>query len=281
MKKLAAYIDVSGQPDVDDFVAVSGVWCERKCIKNAGVFLQRLRDLNRCQNSIHFCELAELKSCGGKAHLGLDWIRAALDDSELRLRVRTLLVDCRSFEMHWYGNSRERAINKLVKTYMLGSLALYCDSTDEIDLVIAVDGHKACFKVNTGLIDYLRREIRYASRIRGPQPNVKAIQVKAISRKPLNVRGTARRRQDLVALADVVAGAVRLHAEGLGHLDRRSAKRIIAEKLHKGIRRYSKIPIAQRPVEVMMYTPPNVFETLVPVETSIRVRRYQRGLSMN
>jgi len=214
---------------------------------------------------MHYSELGQLKTCGGKAQLALDWVRTLLDDPTFEVRVRTLLVDCREFEMKWYGNSRDTAINRQVKTYILGSLALYCDPDESVDLRINIDGHSTAFKTGSGLIDYLADAIDYASRRRSQQPNVQSVKVRAIPRKPLSPRGPGRRRQDLIALADTVAGAIRLHSAGCGGLSPHSAKRIVAEKLDKGMRRYESIPVMQRPVETVLYTPPGDFESIVPL----------------
>ncbi len=273
-RRLVAFIDTSGQPDVDEVATVTSVWCEENEIERLGTMLQHIRDMHRWQNSIRFSELGKLVGySGGKAHVSLDWLNTVLYVPNFTVRVHTLAIKREKFDMQYYGNSRSKALNRLTKTNVLAMLPKLCCPGEPIAVKIYLDGHSADYAEGTGLPDYLRDTLEFNCERRSCQPQLLEIGVEPFPRSPLMPRGEKRCCQDMIALADLVAGVSRFL---LAPQSTESVKARLANIMNDGIAAMQEIPVSARPLRLVEYDPPTRFMEYVVCST-----KYKNGVNDN
>lgn len=251
VKQYGVAIDTSGQPGVKKAFCVGCVWFAPQDLLAIGAQLQTIRDVHGCESPIHFCDLGKK---GRKESVARDWIRLALKSPSFPVRGRILAVPNSGFDLSYYG-TRERALNRVLKTCVLSTLATIESPTSVVETSFFVDGSDESDPLVAGQCDYIKNFVGYASDRRRTIPMVARVDTEVVTKKPLGPRGTElRATQDLVALVDILVGCARVFIDPLS-ID--SMKMVMLEILKKRRDLAAKSGINESPIEVNVYEFPS------------------------
>lgn len=204
-KSVNVYIDTSGIMGRDSRCVVAAVCVEQDQRSLLGTQLQLLRDQFGCNTPLRFSDLSGDRSAATLTANA--WLNALLRSEVFAATAMVYSFDASTFSLSHYGDNCDIAVNKWTLANVRSLLTRVKSKT--VNLQVCVDGPERGFNPNNGLISYLRRELPASSFRSSYQPRLLEFGVQGIPKKPLAPVGPERHEQDLVALADICAGAFR------------------------------------------------------------------------